>query len=102
MADPHNNEISFTEAAELTARYRELMASGQIKGGFFHRDAIQTLINQPWCIGMRFYYGLDEENDDKQCLVLVAVDEDGNDMVKEGNVCFERSLPCPDNCGENN
>ena len=98
MDGHENHEISLAEAAEFTQRYREQMSSSQIKGGFFGRDALSAILNQENCIGIRYYYGLDENN--KQVLVLVGVDHEENDLFN-GELA-ERSLMCPPYCGINN
>ena len=71
-----------------------------LKGGFFGRDAISALLSQDTCVGIRYYYGLDES--DVQVLVLVGTDGDGNDLVGQDNLCMEVSIPCPDVCGNDN
>jgi hypothetical protein len=102
-----SNFISFTEGGKMTRRYRQIhLLPGYIKGGLFPKAVIQTLLDQPGCVGMRFYYGI---NDDfRQALILVGVDAAGNDMVTEpsgglpGNVCLDVSAPCPPLCSVNN
>lgn len=94
------HEISFEVGGALTKKYRDQMAPGQRKGGFFGSEAIQALLNQDHCVGIRYYYGLDKNG--KQELVLVGTDANENDLVGEGNLCMDVSIPCPDRCGENN
>lgn len=98
MDGHEDHSISLSDAAEMTARYRAQMAPGQIKGGFFGRDALEAILNQENCIGIRYYYGLDDSN--KQVMVLVGVDTDENDMVN-GELA-ERSLLCPPFCNDSN
>lgn len=93
------HEISFEEAGELTARYREAGGASE-KGGFFGRASIEALLAQEKCVGIRYYYGLDTQN--KRVLVLVGTDEDENDLVEGHNLCMEMSIPCPNVCGDNN
>ena len=89
-----NHGISLEAAAELTARFRETISEGDIIGGFFGKDAVRDILQQTGCVGMRYYYGLDEN--EKPVLVLVGVDSDGNDMY-DGELA-ELAFPCPDNC----
>lgn len=97
--DGHENHyISLDDAAAMTERYRDQMSNTQIKGGFFGRDAISAILEQHECIGIRYYYGLD--NDNKQVLILVGVNIEGNDITS-GELA-EVSLPCPPYCGDNN
>ena len=93
-----DHAISLADAAKLTKKYRDQMRPTDIKGGFFGRDAIQAILDQTSCVGIRYYYGLDANN--KQVLVLVGAKENMDDMVD--GVLDENSLPCPSYCGVNN
>lgn len=95
-----DHEISFNDAAILTKRYRDQMSSGDCKGGYFSRDAIESLLAQDGCVGIRYYYGLDQS--DTQVLVVVGVDADENDLIGNDNVCIEMSILCPEHCGDSN
>ena len=53
--------ISFNKAAEMTKRYGDQMAKEDRKGGFFGKKAIEALLEQTDCVGIRYYYGLDEK-----------------------------------------
>jgi hypothetical protein len=96
--EEHN--ISFEVAAEFTSNYRDQRSSPGRKGGFFGRDAIEALLAQDDCVGIRYYYGL--TSDDEQVLILVGTDANENDLTGEGDGCMEISIPCPDRCGSNN
>lgn len=93
-----DHSISLRDAAELTARYRAQMQPGDLKGGFFGKDAINAIFAQTACVGIRFYYGLDSDN--KKVLVLTGVNADGHDLV-DGELA-EFSIPCPASCSEDN
>jgi hypothetical protein len=95
-----DHSITFEEGAVLTQNYRDKMPIGVRKGGYFGMDAIQSLLDEEGCVGIRYYYGLDK--DDKQVLVLVGVDEDENDIISERALCIEASVPCPPYCGNEN
>jgi hypothetical protein len=90
-----NHQISLNDAAALTSRYRAQMGTRILKGGFFGKDAIQAILNQADCVGIRYYYGLDANN--IQVLVLVGTNAKGDDLVN-GELA-EMSIPCPDWCG---
>lgn len=94
------HEISFDDAAQLTYNYRKQMDDKQIQGGFFGRKAIETLLAQDSSVGIRYYYGLDD--DGYQELVLVGTDGDENDLVASTNIVFTEVFKCPPTCGENN
>ena len=93
-----NHDIGMEEAAALTARYRARMQANEKQGGFFGRDAIEAILAQARCVGIRYYYGLDSEN--QRVLVLVGVDENENDLI-QGDLA-QAALPCPPRCSENN
>lgn len=95
-----DHSISFSDGAEFTARYWAQMGHDQTKGGFFGRDALITLLAQPNCVGIRFYYGLDTEG--KQVMVLTGVDASENDQIGDDFSCMEKAKPCPPNCGAGN
>jgi hypothetical protein len=92
-----NHSISFEDAADLTKNYREQMSIGQIKGGYFSKEAVLSILDQENCVGIRYFYGLDES--DRQVLVVVGVDENEDDLIGEEYVCIEMSIPCPSRCG---
>lgn len=95
--EPRNFNISLAAAAALTKRARESRA-GLEKGGSFSREAVESVLKQPGCTGLRFYYG--RHADGREALVLVGVDAKGNDMT--GGVMIEDHWPCPPFCGDGN
>ena len=74
LPDPKSHRISLDEAAAQARRHRD----GQHKGGMFLRAELDQLLAQVGCAGLRFYYGRKAEGQDT--LILVGVDEKGNDM----------------------
>lgn len=94
------NQITKEEAAVLTKRYREQMKDGDRKGGYISKDSIVSVLEQDGCVGIRYYYGLNEE--EQQELVIVGVNSSTNDIIDDEAVCLDRCIPCPDVCGENN
>ena len=89
--------VTLTEAAEWTQNYRSTINSGDVTGHFFGKNKYNTILEQPGCIGVRTYYGI--ENGEK-VLVLVGVDEQGNDMTNGAIV--EQGAKCPPRCSEIN
>lgn len=69
-----------------------------IKGKYFGKTALQSLLNQTNCVGARMYYGL--KADQTQCLVFVGVDSNGNDLVN-GEI-MENGILSPTNCSNSN
>lgn len=94
----HKHRISLEDAAAQTKRYRQ---DGKLRSGdcgAFLGPQVQELLAQKGCAGMRIYKGRDDAGMDS--LVLVGVDEEGNDMV--GGVLLDWNLKCPPICGDLN
>lgn len=93
-----DHSISLADAAKLTRRYRESVPTGSTIAHFFGKDAIQAILNQENCVGIRIYYGLN--TDDAKQLVVVGVTPDENDMYN--GILAEKSFICPTQCSTNN
>ena len=91
LPDPKSHRISLDEAAAQIKRGR----GGPQKGGMFLRAELDQLLAQPGCSGLRYYYGRNAGG--QETLILVGVDEKGNDM--EQGVLLEESFLCPPICG---
>lgn len=89
-------EITLNEASAMTLNYRRNNPN-EILAHFFGRDILTELLNQPECVGIRMYYGI--SGDGKKELVLVAVDQDENDLTQ---LVADISIPCPKACGTQN
>ncbi|MBF9222015.1 hypothetical protein [Hymenobacter ruricola] len=89
--------ISDSQAAELTAAYREANP-GQIISCFFGRTILQNLLNQGGK-GLRFYYGL---NGGTPHLVVVGADENENDQLGEGFLIADDGMLGPPRSGRQN
>ena len=88
-----DHDITLSEATSWTGNYRNANP-GKVKAHFFGRDAIQDILDQADCVGIRIYYALDDNG--VKHLVLVGTDADQNDLYT-GVLC-ERSMPCPPFC----
>ncbi len=94
-----NHEISLNEAAELTQRFRDnLPVIDDTIAEYFGKSALEDLLSQYGCIGIRIYYGID--SDMKKHLVMVGVNEDGNDLYD--GALMERGTICPPYCSTEN
>lgn len=78
-AKPKSQRITLEQAVDLTQRYRRSAPASE-KAGFFYAKGIQELLAQPNVYGMRIYHGLDKKGAYR--MVLVGVDQDGEDIVK--------------------
>ena len=94
-----DHEISLQDAADLTANYRaQFTSTGYIKGEYFGKTAIETVLAQEGCVGIRIYYGLNSENVPK--LVIVGVNEYEDDMTT--GTILDMGVLCPPTCGVTN
>ena len=89
-----DHDISLADAVRLTDNFRKTVDAGTPLGGYFGRDAILRILSQEECVGIRYYYG--QEDDGTSVLVLVGVNGNGEDM-EEGELA-ERSWICPPFC----
>lgn len=90
------SEITLANAAAMTAKYRHDNPNETL-AHFFGKDILIELLDQEGCVGIRIYYGLDEDNN-KQ-LVIVGVDSDQNDITR---LVADMSYPCPNACSTPN
>jgi len=93
------HDISLQEASDMTARYRDNQSEAYfIKAEYFGREAIESILSQENCVGIRIYYGLDENN--VQRIILVGVTADENDICN--GILAERGTTCPPRCSDTN
>lgn len=83
--------ITEEDAQTLVDTYRDSYP-GKVKGIFFGKNQIDTLLNQTGAKGIRIYLG--EENDDFK-MVIVAADSSENDIL---NKILDIGKPCPECC----
>ncbi len=95
LPEKRDHKISLAEATDLTKRFRKEHAK-DAHGGFFHREAFDTLLKQPGCAGIRIYRGKAEKG--THHFVVVGVDGEGRDLVDGG--VMEREAPCPPFCDQ--
>jgi hypothetical protein len=114
-----SHAIPLDEAAAMTKRYRDHRNS-MLKPEFENRDIlaicetfnkapVQALIADPVCVGLRIYYGMDEN---LLChAILVGVNDKGEDILPsadsasvsssgtdDGEGLLEDSIRCPTVC----
>jgi hypothetical protein len=82
-------QINLDVASAMTAKYRKAEPSA-IRGRLFGKDAINALLNQTGCMGIRIYYGLSVAGEKE--LILVGTDASGNDMTQ---LVMDMSKLCP-------
>ena len=89
-----NHSITPKDAGILTRAYKESVPSGAILAEFFGRDAIQGILDQPTCVGIRMYFA--KKADGAMALVLVGADASGKDLSR--GPMAEFGMPCPPIC----
>jgi len=98
LPPPRDHRISREDAATFTRRYRDNKGPGAVLAGMFHAEAVNDLLGQPGCRGLRIYYA--QNADGAPALVLVGVDSNGNDLTE--GILLEFDFPCPPFCGSSN
>jgi hypothetical protein len=73
-------EISHEKANDFVKAY-EKACPDEASGYYLGRNIIDKILAQPGCVGIRFYYGLNDEG--QKTLVYKGVDVNGNDIVKQ-------------------
>ena len=91
-----NHSITLAAASVMTKAYRDADINSKI-GGFFGKDAIQAILNQPTCVGLKFYFALDNGN---LTLVLCGAKTDENDLYE--GILAEDCKPDPPHHSTNN
>lgn len=90
-----NHGITLAEAAQLTANYRNTHPGATtIKGFYYGKQAIEGILSQAGCVGIRIYYA--QFTDGTPTFVITGVDKDENDMY-DGQLA-EFGTPCPTKC----
>jgi hypothetical protein len=94
--------ISLSTAEDYLSNYQQGPSytwNQGVKGHYFNKDFFSALIGQTGAVGIRIYYGsrLNTSNVVIPELVLVAVDEDGNDILSN-DIIVDLSRPCPPVC----
>jgi hypothetical protein len=90
--------VTLREASSWTANYRATIASGDILSQFVGAEKIKAILDQSDCVGIRIYYGIDD--DGKKNLILVGANANENDM--EDGILVEKLLRCPPECPQTN
>lgn len=93
-----DHSISLEDASKLTANYQKNAGANDRKAGFFGKSAIHSILDQDDCVGIRIYFGQDEDGVPE--LVLVGAKADMDDIVN--GVIAEKMIPCPPNCSSEN
>lgn len=103
MPPSTDHRVSLKEAVEMVKRFRSSPApqalgradsAGAFRAGMLPRAAVEDLLSQKGCEGVRIYPA--HMADGSPTLVLVGVDGNGNDMT--AGIILEKVAPCPPYC----
>jgi hypothetical protein len=90
--------ITLEEGAAMTARFRSSVQPGTVIGQFVGREKLMQILNQPNCMGVRLYYGLNDKNENS--IVAVGVDSNENDLTN--GYIIDDTAKCPPRCSKQN
>lgn len=93
-----NHKIELADAAKLTRNYREAAGTGALLAAFFGKNALQAILNQAGCVGLRIYNARAENGNPN--FVLVGVNSQGDDLT--GGEIAEFGIGCPPICSTPN
>jgi hypothetical protein len=88
------HDIKLEDAAGLTRSYRDIAGENSFRGAYFGRAAIQKILDQEQCVGIRIYNAVDDAGGPNY--VLVGVTEEEKDLY-DGELA-EFGLGCPPHC----
>jgi hypothetical protein len=98
FSENQDHSISLEDAKKLTANYRDWAGEDAIIATSFGKTALNKILSQSGCIGIRMYYGR-TDNDDP-AMVLVGIAQNGNDLI--GGELAELGADCPPFCASPN
>ncbi len=74
-----NHSVTYAEAIDFVRKYRANPNPYKTAAGYFDGQVIQALLDQPDAVGLRYYYGLTE--DERKVLVLVGTNAERQDIL---------------------
>lgn len=101
LPQDHDHAIALQRAADLTRRHRaeqDPRKRGMDHPYAFRREALDRILSQPGCEGVRFYPA--QHEDGSTAIIAVGVDSAGNDILA-GDM-MQDSFICPPFCSDAN
>tara|TARA_R110002072_G_scaffold303135_2_gene495231 strand:+ start:20887 stop:21198 length:312 start_codon:yes stop_codon:yes gene_type:complete len=90
-------KISLKDGGKWTSNYRKSKSEGDPNGHTFGKDILNNILNQEGCVGIRMYYGIDD--DGEKILILAGVKANEDDIT---DLIVDKSVSCPSRCGTKN
>lgn len=99
------HQITLTQAIDYTTRFRENHGADMPYSETFLGSSVKALLNQRLCHSFRIYLG--RKADNRICSILVAVDENGHDIlppnspaatIEDDGIILEDAFQCPPLC----
>ena len=91
--EKRDHKITVAQARTLRSTKHQALPT---RGGHFPREAIESILKQPGCEGIRFYYG--GNPDGSPALVMLGINADLVDMT-DGEI-IDTHHPCPPFCDD--
>jgi hypothetical protein len=86
---PGPHDISLDEAKILTKKYKLSVPPESIRANSFGEKALNDILSQEKCVGLRIYYGITASGE--PTLVIVGVDKSRDDLT--GGKLAEYGIP---------
>lgn len=96
------NAKEYSTACDWTKNWRNRKSIQQINGFVIPMQDIFEAMGETGAVDIRGYLGIDDKGENH--LLIVGIDENGNDMVDEtqGQYVYDFTKPCPQQCGNKN
>jgi len=91
-----DHRVAQKEAAALVKAFQSGAKADEHRATAFNRSAFEHLLAQPGAAGIRIYRA--QHEDGSPTLVLVAVDQEGQDLGTEEAVFVQSGHDCPPWC----
>lgn len=91
-----DHRIPRDEAAGLIQAFQSKAAPGEHLATVFNRSAFEQLLAQPDAAGIRIYHA--RHADGSPTMVMVAVDDSGQDLAAAGAIFIQNGQECPPFC----
>ncbi|WP_306589662.1 hypothetical protein [Geothrix sp. 21YS21S-4] len=95
-----DHRITREEASELVKAFQSKAKTDEHRASAFNRSAFEQLLAQPNAAGIRIYRAA--HKDGSPTMVMVAVDQAGQDLVGGEAIFIQNGTDCPPFCAAKN